>query len=344
MPRSGRPASLLTLCTAIAALGCGEDGGSPTGPGTAPTSIPISEAGVQANTWTTRANMQTDRWFVATATFPDQVGGASLYVIGGWNERGAPLGKVQVYDPARNTWTTKAPLPHNVAGLGNNGAVVINGLVYVPGGMRNAYSLNYLQVYNPVTNTWVDKAPMPQIPGAGWEGLSFGVSGAIGGKLYVLGHLLVHALADLAFERYDPLTDTWTFLPLPAIDPGGDLAAGVLNKKFYVEGGGILQVYDPATNRWTVKASMPVPRVGGTAFAAVDNKLYVAGGQVYANGTYINVGRVDVYDPGTNTWSRRPDIPRVERGLSGGRVVVNGRPRLEVVGGIRPGNNLQYVP
>jgi hypothetical protein len=123
--------------------------------------------------------MPSDRWFVATATFPDGIGGATLYAIGGSNANSlpyAPLGKVQVYNPATNTWTTKASLPHVVAGYGNNGAQVIGGLVYVPGGMRRFQGYPYLQVYNPATNVWVDKAPMPAIAPFGLRGLAIGVT------------------------------------------------------------------------------------------------------------------------------------------------------------------------
>jgi N-acetylneuraminic acid mutarotase len=84
---------------------------------------------------------------------------------------------------------------------------------------------------------------------------------------------------------------------------------------------------------------MPAGRSRFTS-AAVNNKLYVVGG--FYGGTVS--GRVDVYDPGTNTWTKKAPIPRVESGLSAGRVVANGQARLEVVGGARPGNNLQYIP
>jgi hypothetical protein len=130
----------------VAGLACSDNSGSSTGP------VPTDQSGasaaaITANSWSTRANMPSDRWFVTTATFPDRVGAASLYAIGGSNSNAdpyAPLGKVQVYNPATNTWTTKASLPHVVAGYGNNGAQVINGLVYVPGGMRRWQGYYYL--------------------------------------------------------------------------------------------------------------------------------------------------------------------------------------------------------
>jgi N-acetylneuraminic acid mutarotase len=181
---------------------------------------------------------------------------------------------------------------------------------------------------------------MPPIPPYGQSGLAFGLSAAIDGKLYVLGTCLINgATCGQAFERYTPATNTWTLLPRPPVVPEFTRAGGVLNKKFYVTDGKVLEVYDPATNRWTMKAPMPSGRSGFT-FAAANNRLYVVGG---SEGDTPSA-RVDVYDPVTNTWTKKAPIPRVEWGLSAGRVVVNGQARLEVVGGARPGNNLQYIP
>jgi N-acetylneuraminic acid mutarotase len=337
------PAPLLAVCAAMAVLGCGDDGNSPSEPATA-TRTEIPEAALTSNTWTTRANMPTDRWFVATATFPTGTGAASLYVIGGSNSNHgtlAPLGKVQVYNPATNTWVTKASTPHVVAGYGNNGAQVINGLIYLPGGMRNWQGYGYLQVYNPATNTWVDKAPLPQITPNHGNGLALGASAAIDGKLYVAGICLFeNTECGYGFMRYDPATNHWTLLPLPRTVVPNRIRGGVLNKKFYITDGTNLEAYDPATNTWTLKAPVPARRFEPAA-ASVNNKLYIVGG-VWPDLTLT--GRVDVYDPVTNTWTKKAPSPRIEYGLSAGRVVVNGQARLELVGGARPGNNLQYTP
>jgi hypothetical protein len=51
-----------------------------------------------------------------------------------------------------------------------------------------------------------------------------------------------------------------------------------------------------------------------------------------------------VYDPGTNAWtSRAPVTIKVPRGPLT-RVFRDGSPRIEIVGGLRPGNNIQYIP
>jgi len=50
------------------------------------------------------------------------------------------------------------------------------------------------------------------------------------------------------------------------------------------------------------------------------------------------------YDPSTNTWTGLAQMPAPRVYQTGARVLVNGQPRLQVVGGPRPGNSLQYVP
>jgi hypothetical protein len=56
-----------------------------------------------------------------------------------------------------------------------------------------------------------------------------------------------------------------------------------------------------------------------------------------------SIGRVDAYDPAANIWTKKAFISRIQPGLSGRRVVVDGQARLEVIVGARPGNNVQYV-
>jgi Kelch motif. len=138
MSRRSLVATSVLLLT-LTLPGCRDDSSPLTDPAGS-TSIPGADPALVSNGWSSRANMPSDRWYVATATFPDRIGGASLYAIGGSNGNtpyDAPLGKVQVYNPATNTWTTKASLPHVVAGFGSNGAQVIDSLIYVPGGQHN---------------------------------------------------------------------------------------------------------------------------------------------------------------------------------------------------------------
>jgi len=76
---------------------------------------------------------------------------------------------------------------------------------------------------------------------------------------------------------------------------------------------------------------LPGPDIGGGTLQAV------------RDGTYTQVRTTSVYDPATNLWATKAPMPSV-RSASAGRVTLNGQGLIEIVGGARPGNNLQYVP
>jgi N-acetylneuraminic acid mutarotase len=302
-----------------------------------------------AGSWLTRANMPSDRFGVATAVVAGAQGRTTLYAIGGKSPTStAPYGSgglstVQAYNSATNTWTTRAPLPHVLQY--SNGAVAINGKIYVSGG-ATGYK-NYsdeLLVYDPAANTWTQKQPMPRTT---FEG----TSAAIDGKLYVLSSCHQQEdcwnpmFPDVSFYRYNPATDQWTELPIPpSQQPHIGGVAGAIGKKFYVVGGtyegdNVLEVYDPTTNAWSTRASMGSVR-SRSAGGALNGKLYVIAGS--ANGQAVPT--TSVYDPATNAWKNLTPAPFTGGGRSAGRVVVAGQVRIDVVGGPRPGNNRQFVP
>jgi TolB-like protein len=101
--------------------------------------------------------------------------GDKLYVVGGDN-RGYYLNTLEVYNPATNTWETKAAMPTARSGLA---AGVVGGKLYVVEGNNDGY-LKTLEVYDPLTNTWETNTAMP-------TGRWGGAAGVIEGKLYVVG-------------------------------------------------------------------------------------------------------------------------------------------------------------
>jgi len=301
---------------------------------------PPAALAAAANSWITRADLpSTERWALAAATVTNAAGQSILYTIGGRTATGGSLSKVQAYNVATNSWSYKASLP--VPLYWSNGAGVINRKIYISGGLTGykAYSAA-LYVYDPAANSWTRKHDMPNTTFRG-------VTGVIDGKLYVLtgcDQEDCDRYEPRAFYRYNPVTDRWVSLPTPTSQVGGRMG-GVMGKKFYVTGGGNqLDMYDPATNLWAARAPMPQQHSRGAA-AALAGKLYVTGGyQEEPDGTIESVLTTSVYDPTTNTWATRAPMPTAHSDFAASRVVFNGRPRIEVVGGTRPGNNLQYIP
>lgn len=129
----------------------------------------------------------------------------------------------------------------------------------------------------------------------------------------------------------------------------GAMAAGVVDNKIYVIGGGKgvdvyfnkNEAYDPATNSWSVKASMPGARCG-LVIGVVNKKIYAIGGTF---GTYGYLNKNEEYDPATNMWKAKANMPSFRDGMAVG--VVNNK--IYVIGGtkapcIRIGTNEEYDP
>jgi N-acetylneuraminic acid mutarotase len=298
---------------------------------------------VAASQWIARADMpSTERVGLTSAVVQNASGQSVLYTIGGTTMTGGSLSKVQAYNASTNTWTYKASLP--VPLYWTNGAGVINGKIYVSGGLSQADRYEKgLYLYDPARNTWTRKQDMPNT--------SFrGVTGVINNKLYVVTgctHDNCDQRVPSALYRYDPATDQWATLTAP---PGfhGWAMGGVIGGKFYVTGtdadGAQLLAYDPATDQWTRKTPLNRPRWLG-AGVALGAKLYVIGGLTELDdGSNPSVQTVSIYDPATDSWTNKAPLPGPRSDLTAARVVVNGRARINLVGGRRPGNNLQYTP
>jgi N-acetylneuraminic acid mutarotase len=299
-----------------------------------------AEAAVVSNRWITRATLPgEERFDLATAVLTNAARQSVLYAIGGMTAAGGSLTRVQAYNVATNTWSNRAPLPQ--ARHWTNGAGVIDGRIYVSGGKQGSATFHDdLFVHDPASNTWTEKRPMPT---PGYRG----VTGVIDGKLYVVTNCDQENCVDFvsrALYRYDPATDMWTVLAQPQFQHAWGYG-GVIGGKLYVTGGSNqLEVYDPATNTWTTRAPLPRRRWLG-ASAALGGELYVISGfEERANGTIEAIRRTSVYNPGTNSWTTRAPFPEAFIGLSAIRVMLDGKPRIHVVGGLRPVNHRAYVP
>lgn len=338
-PNLTRPATLVFALLVLAA--CGD---TPTEPQSAISAAPEAELAAASSPWVAKADMPSiERIRLTTAVVQNASGQSILYAIGGATASTlASLGKVMAYNASTNTWSYKASLP--VPLYWTNGAVTINGKIYVSGGLSGHKGYrDELFMYDPAKNTWTQKKSMPNTTFRG-------VSGVINNRLYVLTGCAQEDCTffiPLAFYRYDPATDQWTTLT----PPSGQFSwgpGGVIGGKFYVtgaqDGATRLMVYDPATATWTQKTPLNNFR-GRAGSVTLGGKLYViGGGSSSPDGSSILVRTVSIYDPTTDTWTNKAPLPAPRADLSASRVVVNGRARIELVGGLRPGNNLQYTP
>ncbi|MEI2400426.1 Kelch repeat-containing protein [Paenibacillus phytohabitans] len=100
--------------------------------------------------------------------------------------------------------------------------------------------------------------------------------------------------------------------------PVAGAATAQVNGSIYVIGGSsgdmsfnYVQKYNIETKTWETKANMPTPRAG-SAFSVVDGKIYVFGGYT---GNYYTVSKgifsnaVEVYDPASDTWTKKSNMP-----------------------------------
>ena len=146
-----------------------------------------SESGLGADPAFQRYDPGTDTWTaLALPTWGHflPAGGAAggkFYLAGGLFETSDPIGNigqnVEAYDPATDTWTTKAQAP---SVRYQDAGAVLKGLLYVVGGGTGTGFQAKLDVYNPRTDTWGTLNDMPTARG-------FLGAASLGGRLYALG-------------------------------------------------------------------------------------------------------------------------------------------------------------
>ena len=207
-----------------------------------------------------------DTW-KALAPLPSKRGAAvstvvngKIYVIGGGgNFPGSKdpsihparahraLGTNEVYDPATNTWETKAPMPtaRNHAAIG-----AVSNKIYVIGGrvgnafITRASNTDIVEMYDPATDQWGPLlAQMPTSRSA----VAWGVNG---GKIYVVGgEVRTNVMAGTyrAVEAYDPAANRWSSLPSMEFPRHGS-AADFIGNKLYVVSGNVQSGGGPATH------------------------------------------------------------------------------------------------
>ena len=274
--------------------------------------------------------------------------GGNIYVIGGTEQQGkaqATYDSTQnlMYNPSKNTWTKRAPLPQ---GLTHVGVAALGGKLYAIGGFRHIIHLDPQTsafVYDPKTDTWGKLADVSSARGSV-------AAAAVDGKLHIFGGRISDEVVQIptppgapefyqgfgtvtTHQIYDPATSKWSQgAPLPG--PGRDhLGIAVLGGKVHVFGGRTRDtvdnvdrhdVYDPMTDTWTSAAPLPVPRSSGAA-TVLNGQILFAGGeckQDEAAGTENTFTDVTAYNPKTDSWATLTPLPQGRHAF--GAATVNG--------------------
>lgn len=193
----------------------------------------------------------------------------------------------------------------NVARAGH-GAAVLNGKVYMAGGINSNSVFAYLEELD---LGWQVKSSLP-IPLKNFKSIE------VDGKIYVIGgtvYLSGSGQRSKAVYEYDPIKNSWSQkADMPHYGEGFSIASAY--GKVYLIGGrssasisgsytytNKVYEYDYKTNLWTEKASLGRFRDGAAA-GFYQDKIYVIGGS-YGNGLYV-----DVFDPLKNLWQSKKNL------------------------------------
>ena len=268
--------------------------------------IPSLSALLQGN-WTAKAPMLTDRYDLGAA-----VVNGRIYAIGGRDSLSKPgdpfqytyAGINEEYNPATDTWTTKAPMP---TPLQDFGIAVYDDKIYCLGGTT-------IEVCNPANDTWEIKASMPH-PRTQFE------ANMVDGKIYIMGGRTGGQYTSVTTnEAYDPATGEWT-MKAPMLYPVVEHSSAVVGNKIYVMGGQnefkvndtmmmpYNQIYDTETDTWSLGAALPnsVWGAAGAAAGALDSEIYLVGGQL--DKMYDGTDLLQIYNPATDNWTIGAHMP-----------------------------------
>jgi N-acetylneuraminic acid mutarotase len=288
----------------------------------------FSSADLIEDTWTPKAPMQQARGGVGVAAV-----NGKIYAIGGSTASGQYpsdlyadgfVGTNEEYDPEKDTWTAKAPMPtprddFAIAAYQNKiycigGAV---GFSVNEWGSHSIIPSGVNEVYDTDTNTWETKTPMPDVE----IKLKANV---VNGKIYVMGVAFTYV--------YDPNSDSWTRKTRLPASPMASLMSVVIDDKIFVtfefttfnSSTGFesyeqkVMTYDTKTDTWSAGTSGPTAIIQGAAGATIGAKaperVYVLG---LSYGKFPPPSTNQVYDPKAEIWTTATEMPtlRIDFGV-----------------------------
>ncbi len=247
--------------------------------------------------------------------------GEAAYVVAGTDGAGTLRSQFWKYDPATNTWTSKADFPGTPTEDGTGFSIGSTG--YVCFGSGASGLVRECWRYDPAADAWMRVATFPGVARTGC------VAVTLGDKAYVFGGSTQAGYADDLWE-YDPALDAWTrmadcpglgrFLPA-AFAIGGHIyiATGRTGNADDAYACDVWE-YDPLSNVWIRRADFPGTARGYALGLSVGGKGYLAFGQLPGSALTLSA-EVWEYDASSDVWTRKADFLGGARAMAVGFVL-----------------------
>ncbi len=207
---------------------------------------------------------------------------------------------------AQLTWTQKG----NVTSVrGEAYGFSIGNYGYIGGGWNGTSNALDLNQWDQNTNTWTQKASFPSTARARSVGFALGTSGFVVGGDPVTNEVW----------EYSSINNFWTQKSAFPSARYFSCAFVIGNIAYVGLGANSLSLqyndfykYDPVADTWTAIAPFPgAARCAAFAFV-INGKGYVGGGNSY-NGNYTYYNDMYEYNPTTNSWTQKANLPGVAR-------------------------------
>ncbi len=261
--------------------------------------------------------------------------GGKLYLFSGYSyptNSYNPIRRIDVYEPATQTWTRLADMPKGFthAGVANDAENVYFAGGYTENSTQSGQIFRTAEVwqYNVGADRWNNLPALPAARAAGALALVGRTLHYFGGHERLQTHTCNTGSIPLDKAEHwaldlDNLQAGWV-AKAPLLEPRNHLGAVALGGSVYAVGGQRncdattqtqrdVERYDPQTDTWTPVA--PLPAYNGTyGRGHITNATFVRNGKiVIAGGEYRHVAPIaDVvtFDPASGQWSTLTPLPQ----------------------------------
>ena len=219
--------------------------------------------------------------------------GKNIFIIGGVDHHNKKLSKVSLYNVNTKTWKDGPSLREARCLFGT--CVSSTNRIYVLGGRNGNNQLSSVEMLS------CDENGEPMGEWQAFPSMSTVRSDleavVVESRIYAIGGY--KSIATM--EVFDHQVNRW--MPCKSMSQGKHEFSSVTYKgEIYVFGQqGVCEKYNPTTDTWKTISALNKPiRYRGSA--VVDDKVYLIGGMGNAE--------MEIYDIGTNTWSKGPPMPK----------------------------------